>query len=209
MKYTLTAFAALLCAAAAHAQQQQPADTPRPGQATQAQPGGAQPGTAQPGATANDYRRGSTFIGSGVMLNNQQMGKIVDYAINRNGQVQYVIVDHGGQYVAVPYGALQAGARGNSYSINIPNVTAEKLRGMTFERDRWPNFGDTTWSQKQRTLWGENAFRNDNRGGTGTNPGTRPGTGTNPGGATTPGGAVNPGRVNPAPPGGGTAPDRR
>jgi hypothetical protein len=151
--------------------------------------GGGVQGTQ--GGAGMQYRRGSGFVGSSVRLNNQNWGKITDYAIGPNGRIDYVIISQGDQFYPVPYGALQYSEQQNGYAISNPQITQERLRDTAFTRENWPNFTNQQWSQQMRTTWGENAFGSQGQGtGTGTGiqqPGGTPLPGGTPG-TTTPGG---------------------
>jgi hypothetical protein len=99
---------------------------------------GAGPALAQEvrSETTTQVRKVSVVLGAALQLQGGAgFGKIEDIVINDNGCIEYIVVSHESQYVVVPWSAATVNFEQRTVSVN---VTQEKLREVTFTRDRWP-----------------------------------------------------------------------
>lgn len=102
--------------------------------------------------------RASHWIG--MKVQNQQgenLGQIEDMVLNSKGQVDFVIVSHGGtlgigeKYTAVPYNAFSR--KGDAMSLNI---SKEKMaEAPNFEKNSWPDMTNRKWSEDVYRYYGQ------------------------------------------------------
>lgn len=93
--------------------------------------------------------------------NEESLGKIEDLAIDtRAGTIRYAVLSFGGvlgmgdKYFAVPWQKLSIVSKGETRSgtpkedhcvLDVPKDTLKNAPG--FDKNRWPNFADSTWRQ--------------------------------------------------------------
>lgn len=148
MKRTLSILAALLCVSLAHGQQQTQ-QTQRTERTTT--------------TTRHQVTRVSTVIESKVMLQSESIGQVTDIVINDHGCIEYLVVHYGEEYIAVPWTVVQVNYQQHTVVIRNTQVTREKLKTLTFTKDRLPSLSDQRFVQNMRTVWGANAFRSESR----------------------------------------------
>lgn len=106
-------------------------------------------------------RRASKWIG--MTVRNQQgedLGKIEDLVISSRGQVEFVVVEHGGtlgmgeKYTAVPFKAFSK--RDNHAVLNI---SKEKMaEAPSFDKGNWPDMSNRKWSQDVYRYYGQKPY---------------------------------------------------
>lgn len=76
----------------------------------------------------------------------EQLGTIQDLVVGPDGQVQYMILSHGGwlnigdRLFAIPWEAARPASEPNTYIVNIDRDRLAKA--PNFDRNTWPNFAD-------------------------------------------------------------------
>jgi sporulation protein YlmC with PRC-barrel domain len=118
--------------------------------------------------TRTEVRKVSTLMGAKVTLERGEssFGKVTDIVINESGCVDYLIVSYEDELVAVPWGAVTYNVGERVVTLNVA-VTRDKLRGLFFRAGSWPNFREERWMRNMRSVWGERAFRHEQRTGGG------------------------------------------
>src|SRR5262249_24855713 len=117
--------------------------------------------------TRTEVRKVSTLMGAKITLERgESFGKITDIVISESGCIDYLIVSYEEEPVAVPWGAVTYNVSESAVIINVA-VTKEKLHGLSFRAGKWPNFHEERWMSDMRRVWGERAFRHEQRTGTG------------------------------------------
>jgi PRC-barrel domain len=129
--------------------------------------------------TTVQYHRVSTVVGTSFTLGTESVGKVTDVVMNDGGCIEYLIVQDGEGFIAVPWSAATVNYEQKTVVVQSTTVTVEKLRELRFTQDKWPNFADATYSQRVQGVWGTNATRSGS--GARTNPGP-----SNPKGGTAP-----------------------
>jgi len=124
-----------------------------------------------PAPPMNGVRRASTLLGMPVNMRGwADAGKVTDLVLSGFGTVDYVIVRHGDDFLAVPWGAVNY-SNGDRAIVLEPRVPVGKMTGVTFREARWPDFSSEQWRRTARDVWGERGFRRDDRD---RGPGARP-----------------------------------
>jgi len=111
-------------------------------------------------------RKATAIIGSSVTVERGEarLGKVVDLVLNEGGCVDFLIVDCGDGLVAVPWGVVTYTVERRTVVIKY-EITRERLREVTFARDRWPDFYEGRFTQRLRAAWGEKALRHGGKAG--------------------------------------------
>ncbi|HZU36862.1 MAG TPA: PRC-barrel domain-containing protein, partial [Gemmataceae bacterium] len=94
-------------------------------------------------------------IGTTVHLeNNVTYGKVANFVINEDGCVQYLVIAYESDYAFVPWSVVH-------YEQNVVrvDVTREKIRDVTFEKGRMPDFSSATFTRRVQTVFGGNRSR--------------------------------------------------
>src|SRR5207237_10622606 len=106
-------------------------------------------------------RRTSTVLGARVRLeDNVNYGEVKDFVFNDNGCIDYVVIVNEDDYVLVPWSVATFDFEQRTVRID---VTREKIRQLTFTKDRWPNLSDAGYTRKLRTVFGHRAERREHR----------------------------------------------
>lgn len=121
-------------------------------------------------------RRASAIIGSTVQLSQGgAFGKVEDIVFNEDGCVEYLVVGHEQQYIALPYTVTQVNIQQHVVVVNAPRETVVQL---TVPRDQLPTFSDRTFYQRVQTVYGDRlrggADINRSNRGERANPGNTP-----------------------------------
>jgi hypothetical protein len=98
-------------------------------------------------------RRVTDILGSLVSLKGgDALGKVTDMVLDDSGRVDYLIVRHEGELLAVPWGAVRLG---NGGSIRLgADVRPARVRGLLFREGRWPDFASDAWRRSAGEVWG-------------------------------------------------------
>jgi len=117
-------------------------------------------------ADGGRVRKVTAIIGAGVTVEkgDLKLGKVVDLVLSEGGCVDFLIVDSEEGLVAVPWGGVTYNAERRGVVIT-QEITREKLKDVTFSKDRWPDFYTTGFSQKLRGAWGDRGLRHGGRTG--------------------------------------------
>lgn len=105
--------------------------------------------------------RSSQLVGANIKNSaGDAVGEINDLVIDRSGKIRYAAITYGGflgmgsKMFAVPFEAFKVSQNPNDpndrddYVLTL-DVTKEQLNGAQgFDKDRWPNFADTTFTQE-------------------------------------------------------------
>jgi PRC-barrel domain protein len=103
--------------------------------------------------TRTTERFGTVIMGSSVMLQgNVAFGKVYDFVITEDGCIEYIVLLEQNNYVFVPWAAVQFNVEQRIVTVN---VTREKLREVTFTKDKWPSTADAQFRQKVQTVFGD------------------------------------------------------
>src|SRR3954453_23913708 len=90
--------------------------------------------------TTTEVRRASDLLDTRVSLEGDTaLGKVVDLVINDRGCIDYLIVRHEDDYLAIPWGVITYEVRERRVVVDV-NISRERLREVTFRKDHWPNF---------------------------------------------------------------------
>lgn len=91
--------------------------------------------------------KASELIGMKVQgSDGKNLGKIRDLVIDRDGDVEYAVLDFGGflgvgdKYFAVPWDALQRTENGKKIALDTTKRDLKKAPG--FDKNHWPDFSD-------------------------------------------------------------------
>ena len=92
-----------------------------------------------------------TVIGSKVVnAQNEDLGKIEDLVLDAGaGRIAYAVLSFGGflgmgeKFFAIPWNALHFNLKENRAVLNLDKKQMENAPG--FDKDKWPNFADSTW----------------------------------------------------------------
>jgi hypothetical protein len=92
-------------------------------------------------------------IGSKVVnAQNEDLGKIEDLVLDAGaGRIAYAVLSFGGflgmgeKFFAIPWNALRFNLTENRAVLNLDKKQLENAPG--FDKDKWPNFADSTWGQ--------------------------------------------------------------
>ena len=92
-----------------------------------------------------------TVIGSKVVnAQNEDLGKIEDLVLDAGaGRIAYAVLSFGGflgmgeKFFAIPWNALHFNLKENRAVLNLDKKQLENAPG--FDKDKWPNFADSTW----------------------------------------------------------------
>jgi len=111
-------------------------------------------------------RKVTAIIGSSVTVQRGEMrlGKVTDLVINEGGCIDYLVVDSDDGFVVVPWGVVDYNVERRTIVISH-EISRERLKDITFTRDRWPDLYESRFTQKLRTAWGEKALRHGDRTG--------------------------------------------
>jgi sporulation protein YlmC with PRC-barrel domain len=101
----------------------------------------------------------NTLIGDNVYNNNEEsLGEIKEIMLDtRDGSVAYAVLSFGGVFglgeklFAVPWQALTLDTVNKRFVLNIGKEQLKNAPG--FDKDDWPNFGDTTFTSSLRKFY--------------------------------------------------------
>jgi hypothetical protein len=102
-------------------------------------------------------RRVSQILGSTVRLNDGSgYGMVEDIVIGPDNQVEYLVLSHDSQYVALPWvaGQFNPGQR-----IVVYDVAPLAIQPLLFPRNAWPNFADPVFTRRIQTIFPGMAWR--------------------------------------------------
>ena len=140
------------------------AQTSRSGSTHQERTGETYASSHPQGGLMEDYKASKLI---GMKIQNQQgdnLGKIEDLALNSRGQVDFVIVSHGGvlglgeKYAAVPFSAF---SRKDDKTMTLDMSKEKMAQAPNFDKDKWPDMSNRKWSEDvyhyygQRPYWSE------------------------------------------------------
>lgn len=89
--------------------------------------------------------------------NGEKIGEVSDVILDRNGNVSYLVVSHGGvlgmgdRLTPIPVSAFHKG-NGQELTVNIDRNRLDNAPHFT--SNQWPNFEDRTWDQQVRGYYG-------------------------------------------------------
>ncbi len=111
--------------------------------------------------------------------NGEKIGEVSDVILDRNGNVSYIVVSHGGvlgmgdRLTPIPVSAFHKG-NGRDLMVNIDRNRLDNAPHFT--SNQWPNFEDRTWDQQVRGYYGANGSAGSGMSGSSSQPGSmRPG----------------------------------
>ena len=88
----------------------------------------------------------------------EDLGKIEDLVLSKEGCLQFIILAPGGllgtgdRLIPIPWKAVKTGAQADTIIVNLDKSQVEKA--PTFESKKWPNFTDSEWYGKIRDFFG-------------------------------------------------------
>lgn len=107
-------------------------------------------------------QRASKWIG--MKIENRQdenLGQVEDLVLNSKGQVDFVIVSHGGtlgigeKYTAVPFKSF---SRKDDKTL-VLNISKEKMaQAPNFDKDNWPDMSNRKWSEDVYRYYGQKPY---------------------------------------------------
>jgi len=111
-------------------------------------------------------RKATAILGCSVTVERGELrlGKVVDLVINEDGCVDFLVVDSDDGLVAIPWGVITYSVERRTVVIT-QEITRERLREVTFAKDRWPDFHAGRFTERLRSAWGEKALRHGGRAG--------------------------------------------
>jgi hypothetical protein len=99
--------------------------------------------------------RASAILGAQVAIRaGDTLGKVADLVIGGDGRVDYVIVQNGSDYTAVPWGAIRY-TTGDRVLLLTEALTRDRLRAVTFRASAWPDFLSDRWLRSAREVCGD------------------------------------------------------
>jgi opacity protein-like surface antigen len=110
------------------------------------------------GQLSQGPQRSSQIVGATVKNpQGENLGKIDELVIGRDGMVSYAILSHGGvlgigdKLVPIPWKALKYGPKEGIVMVNVDKVTLEKA--PNFDPKEWPNFTEPAWQKRVETYY--------------------------------------------------------
>jgi sporulation protein YlmC with PRC-barrel domain len=107
--------------------------------------------TAERLAPGKTEMRVSQILGSTVRLNDGSgYGTVEDIVISPDNRVEYLVISHDNQYVALPWvvGQFDPGQR-----IVVYEVAPVAIQPLLFTRNAWPNFADPVFTRRIQTIF--------------------------------------------------------
>jgi sporulation protein YlmC with PRC-barrel domain len=105
----------------------------------------------------------------------EQLGQVEDIVIDARGQVQYIILSHGGvlgigdKLVPIPYKASRVDVEKNA--LVLDNVDKQMLeKAPNFDKKDWKNIGEPEWDRKVYGYYGQEPTGYKTRETPGTDP---------------------------------------
>lgn len=106
----------------------------------------------------------SSINGTAVQnMSREDLGEIKDLMIDLSkGQIAYAVLSFGGflgmgdKYFAIPWEAFQVVQGEEVFLLNVPKEKLERAPG--FDKDKWPDFADSTWGQGIHEYYGYNPY---------------------------------------------------
>jgi PRC-barrel domain len=116
--------------------------------------------------SATQVRRVSTVIGANVTLEaDVQAGKVVDFVINDDGCIDYMVVSFQERFVVVPWTVATFDFERRTVTIN---VTEERFRDApSFTGNNWAEVSNAQFTERVRSFFAGRSERREQ-------PGTRP-----------------------------------
>ncbi len=121
-------------------------------------------GRTDPTQRPTEFRRGSDVMTYGITdRSNSSVGKVEDVVIDpKSGRIAYVVVGDansgsGSSFRAVPWSALQSGAKERTMTVDQSTYS----NGPTFQSTKWPEFSDRNWSESTYRHYGQEPYWND------------------------------------------------
>lgn len=113
------------------------------------------------GKSMDEYKA-SKWIGTKVEnRQDENLGQVEDLVLNSKGQVDFVIVSHGGalgigeKYVAVPFKSFSR----NDDKTLVLNMSKEKMaQAPNFDKDNWPDMSNRKWSEDTYRYYGQKPY---------------------------------------------------
>jgi hypothetical protein len=104
-----------------------------------------------PAPAGTESRRVSQILGSTVQLNNATgYGKVDDIVIGPDNQIEYLVVSHDDQYVALPW---TAGRFNPGQRVVVYSVAPAAILPLHFRSNAWPNFIDPGYTRRVETIF--------------------------------------------------------
>lgn len=124
------------------------------------------------GKSMDEYKA-SKWIGTKIENRQEEnLGRVEDLVLNSKGQVDFVIVSHGGalgigeKYMAVPFKSF---SRKDDKTL-VLNMSKEKMaQAPNFDKDNWPDMSNRKWSEDtyryygQKPYWSESSYKSTDR----------------------------------------------
>jgi sporulation protein YlmC with PRC-barrel domain len=110
-----------------------------------------QQATAERLAPGTTEMRVSQILGSTVQLNDGSgYGTVEDIVISPDNRVEYLVVSHDNQYVALPWvvGQFDPGQR-----IVVYDVAPVAIQPLLFARNAWPNFANPVFARRMQMIF--------------------------------------------------------
>jgi sporulation protein YlmC with PRC-barrel domain len=106
---------------------------------------------AEPPAPGTTEMRVSQILGSTVRINDGSgYGTVEDIVISPDNRVEYLVISHANQYVALPWavGQFNPGQR-----IVVYDVAPLAIQPLLFTTNAWPNFADPVFTRRIQTIF--------------------------------------------------------
>lgn len=108
-----------------------------------------------------------TLTGNDVVnQDDEDLGDIKDIMLDvPNGRVAYAVLSFGGlmgmggKLFAVPWSALKLDTENKRFVLNVDKERLGEAPG--FDKDKWPNMADPSWTSKVHAYYGTQPYRND------------------------------------------------
>lgn len=126
----------------------------------------------------SDFERITNLTGATVKGNRgEDLGKVQDFVLDRNGQVKYMILSKGGilgfggDFYAVPWVAVEVGRDNN---IVVGNIDQDKMaKAPSFDSNSWPDFSDPKVNQSLFSFYMSSGHRDVDRPRSGMDTGAK------------------------------------
>jgi sporulation protein YlmC with PRC-barrel domain len=112
---------------------------------------GQQVTAERPAPGTTEMRRASEILGSTVQLNDGSgFGKVEDFVIAPDNRIEYLVVSHGNQYIALPW---VVGRFNPAQRVIVYDVAPQAIQPLFFAPNAWPNFADAGFTRRIQTIF--------------------------------------------------------
>lgn len=93
----------------------------------------------------------SHLIGAAVTAEREVLGRVKDVVLNEDGCMEYLVIDHRGSSLFVPWSVANVDFPQRAVRINVP---LGRLGNLTVQGERWPDFTSPEWRRRITEAFG-------------------------------------------------------